>query len=129
MSKLDPIIAVSDVEKSSAWYQAVFGWKSMHGGSEFEILTNHLDEVMLCLHQWEAHGHPTMEDQSIPPGNGLILYFRTENMEEIHRKVSSLDISLEEEIHLNENSLKREFSLRDPNGYYLTVTEYHEYKG
>ncbi len=129
MAKMDPIIAVKDVEASSDWYQKVFNCKSMHGGKEFDILVAENDEVLLCLHQWEAHGHPTMEDASITPGNGLILYFRTENMQAIRQNVEKLGYPVEEDVHLNPNSTKKEFSLRDPDGYYLTVTELHNYKG
>ena len=35
----------------------------------------------------------------------------------------------EDDIHLNPNSTKKEFSLRDPDGYYLTITEFHKYEG
>lgn len=127
--KVDPIIAVKDVETSSEWYQSVFGWKSKHGGNEFGILVSEEDEVMLCLHKWGEHEHPTMTSAQVTPGNGLILYFRTENMDEIRQKIKDVGYSLESEIQLNPNSGKREFSLRDPDGYYLTVSEFHEYGG
>ena len=129
MAKLDPIIAVKDVEASSKWYQAVFGCKSMHGGSEFDILITEDQEVLLCLHAWEQHGHPTMQNQQITPGNGLILYFRTECLKSIRQNVEKLDGSVEEDIHLNPNSRRMEFSLRDPDGYFLTISDYHEYQG
>ncbi len=51
MMKVDPIIAVKDVEASSKWYQAVFGLSSIHGGKEFDILVNENDEVSHCLHK------------------------------------------------------------------------------
>jgi len=129
LPKLDPIIAVKDVPASSAWYRQVLGCHSMHGGTEFDILVDEDGDVLLCLHQWAAHGHPTMQDTSITPGNGLILYLRTHDMEGIRTNVERLKWPVEEEIHLNTNSTKREFSLRDPDGYYLTITEYREYKG
>ena len=129
MDKMEPIIAVKDVAASSEWYRKVFNCRSMHGGQEFDILVAENDEVLLCLHQWEAHGHPTMADPGITPGNGLILYFRTENMQAIRQNVEKLGYPVEEDIHLNTNSTKKEFSLRDPDGYYLTVTELHNYKG
>ena len=129
MTKTDPIIAVKDVEVSSTWYQSVFGCKSMHGGSEFDILVSEEDEVLLCLHQWEAHDHPTMKDPSITPGNGLLLYFRTENIESIHKNIEALDWPVEKDIQLNPNSRRMEFSLRDPDGYYLTVSDYHRFEG
>ena len=84
MIKIDPIIAVKDVETSSKWYQQVFGFKRIHGEMEmFAVLVSENDEILFCLHQWEEHHHPTMTNPSIPSGNGLILYFRTENMNAI----------------------------------------------
>lgn len=129
MSKLDPIVAVKDVEASSKWYQAIFGCMSMHGGKEFDILVFENNEVLLCLHKWGAHGHPTMTDPDITPGNGLILYLRTENMNEIRQNAEKAGALIEEDVHLNPNSRNMEFSLRDPDGYYLTITEFHLYEG
>lgn len=129
MTKLDPIIAVKDVEISSRWYQSVFGCRSMHGGKEFDILISENHEVLICLHKWGEHGHPSMKNQNITPGNGLILYFRTKNMNAIRQNVENIGGVIEEDIHLNTNSMKMEFSLRDPDGYYLTVTEFHTYEG
>jgi uncharacterized glyoxalase superfamily protein PhnB len=72
--------------------------------------------------------HPTMMNPEITPGNGLLLYFKTDNLEAIYQNVQGMGISLEEELHNNLNAHKKEFSLRDPDGYFVTVTEYHEYK-
>lgn len=129
MTKIDPIIAVKDVEASSKWYQQVFGFRRAHGGKEFAVLVSENDEILLCLHKWGEHEHPTMTNPNITSGNGLILYFRTENMNEIRQNIEKLGCSIEEDIHLNPNSTKKEFSLRDPDGYYLTITEFHKYKG
>src|SRR5437870_2031942 len=90
MTKLDPIIAVKDIEASSRWYQSVFNCRSMHGGKEFDILVSENDEILICLHKWGEHQHPTMINPGITPGNGLILYFRTENMSEIRRNVENI---------------------------------------
>lgn len=128
MTKIDPIIAVKDVEDSTRWYQQVFGFKRVHGGiGNFAVLVSENDEILLCLHKWEEHEHSTMKDPNITAGNGLILYFRTENMNAILQNVEGIGCPVEEDIHLNPNSLKKEFSLRDPDGYYLTITEFHKY--
>lgn len=129
MTKTDPIIAVKDVEASATWYQSIFGCKRAHGGNEFAVLVSDDDEVLICLHKWGEHDHPTMSNPAITSGNGLILYFRTENMNIIRQNVEKINGLIEEDIHLNPNSTKKEFSLRDPDGYYLTITEFHEYKG
>lgn len=129
MTKIDPIIAVKDVEASSNWYQQVFGFRRKHGGHEyFAVLKSETDEIALCLHKWGEHHHPTMTNAEMTPGNGLILYFRTENINVIRQNFEKVSGIVEEEIHLNPNSLKKEFSLRDPDGYYLTITEFHKYE-
>src|SRR5680860_564696 len=117
MTKIDPIIAVKDVKASFRWYQLIFGFRSIHGGDDFAVLVSENDEILLCLHKWGEHGHPSMENPNITPGNGLILYFRTENMNDILQNVKMMDYPVEEDVHLNPNSTKMEFSIRDPDGY------------
>lgn len=127
MTKLDPIIAVKDVDASAKWYEKIFGFKRTHGGNDFAVLVTENDEIILCLHKWGEHQHPTLTDQNKTIGNGLLLYFRTDNLEVIRKKVAEQGCLIEQEIHLNQNSLQKEFSLRDLDGYFLTITEYHEY--
>jgi catechol 2,3-dioxygenase-like lactoylglutathione lyase family enzyme len=129
MTRLDPIIAVKDIEASSIWYQKIFGLRSQHGGDHFSVLVSDENEVVLCLHTWEEHNHPTMVNPAITPGNGLLLYFRTGNMYSIYQNVLEAGCLIEEDIHVNQNSLRKEFSFRDPDGYFLTVTEFHKYEG
>ena len=129
MIKIDPIIAVKDVEVSSKWYEHVFGVKRLQGESgSFAVLGSDHGEILLCLHGWGEHHHPPMADPGITPGNGLMLYFRTADMQDIRQPVADMRVIVDQDVHLNPNSLKKEFSLRDPDGYYLTITEYHEYK-
>lgn len=127
MNKLDPIIAVRDLAASSEWYCSVFNWKNLHDGDHFRILVADNGEVMLCLHPWQQDEHPTMMNPDIMPGNGLILYFRTSNMAAIRQNISAHGFDVESEVHLNPNSQKMEFSIKDLDGYYLTISEYHTY--
>ncbi len=129
MAKLDPIIAVKDVAASATWYQSVFGCRRTHGGDEFATLVNDDDEVLICLHQWGAHEHPTMLSPDITPGNGLIFYFRTHEMKQIRANLEKIGGAAEEDIHLNPNSNKMEFSFKDLDGYFWIVTEFHTYDG
>jgi len=129
MTKIDPIIAVKDIEASLNWYQQVFGFRKIHGGNEFAVLVSENDEILLCLHKWEEHHHPTMTNPDVTPGNGLILYIRTEDINSMRQNVDKIGGVVEDDIHLNPNSLKKEFSIKDPDGYYLTITEFHMYEG
>jgi uncharacterized glyoxalase superfamily protein PhnB len=129
MTKIDPIIAVKDVNKSAEWYQSVFGCKRTHGGNDFAVLEDENEEILVCLHKWGEHEHPTMKNPNITPGNGLILYYKTDNLEAIRQNVEKMNHPIEDDIHLNTNSRKKEFSLRDKDGYYWTITEFHKYEG
>lgn len=129
MTKIDPIIAVKDVNASSKWYQDIFGCTRTHGGDEFAVLVDQSNEILICLHKWGAHEHPSMMNPAITPGNGLILYYKTEDIRLIRQNVEKMGYPVEEDIHLNPNSKKREFSLREPDGYYITITEFHKYDG
>jgi predicted enzyme related to lactoylglutathione lyase len=78
---------------------------------------------LLCLHEWGAHGHPTLRspDQAAP-GNGLLLFFRVDDFDASLQRARKLATRLDEEPHLNPNTGTKEFSLRDPDGYYVTIS-------
>ena len=73
-----PLICVSDVERSSRWYQALLRCESGHGGDEYERLV-HDGTLVLQLHRFEVeHHHGRIGDPaSRPYGNGLALWFET----------------------------------------------------
>lgn len=128
MTKIDPIIAVKDVDGSAKWYEKIFGFKnSSPKGHGFAVLKSETNEIVLCLHQWGMDDHPTMTDARITPGNGFILYFRSKSLDKIYQRVIGAGYKIEEDIHLNPSPMKKEFSLRDPDGYFLTVSEFHEF--
>jgi hypothetical protein len=83
--------------------------------------------VLLCLHEWGAHEHPSlMSPDHGTPGNGLLLFFRVDDFDQALQRASSLVTGLEEEPHVNPNSQTQEFSLRDPDGYYVTISALSE---
>ena len=78
---------------------------------------------MLCLHEWGAHEHPSlMSPDHGTPGNGLLLFFRVDDFDLALQRARSLVTRLEEEPHVNPNTQTKEFSLRDPAGYYATIS-------
>jgi len=70
-----------------------------------------------------------MLNPDVPSGNGLIFYFRTQHMKQIRMNLEKIGGAVEEDIHLNPNSNKMEFSFRDPDGYFWIATEFHTYEG
>ncbi len=122
MVRTETIIAVKNVPESSKFYQKLLDCKSEHGGDTFEILTSE-KQVILCLHKWGEHEHPTMLSSEKEVGNGLILFFRVDKLKKIFENAKKLNATIEKEIHYNENSLKNQFILRDLDSYYLIISE------
>jgi hypothetical protein len=56
------------------------------------------------------------------PGNGLLLFFRVDDFATALPRARALVAGLEEEPHVNQNTGTPEFSLRDPDGYYVTIS-------
>ncbi|MDC6350951.1 VOC family protein [Zeaxanthinibacter sp. PT1] len=121
MLRSEPIIAVRDVEASASWYMELLGCNRSHRGPLFEILTDEAGEQLLSLHRWDAHDHPTFKNPEIAPGNGLILYFVVDDLEKTWKNAEELKTKVEARPHLNTNSGRMEFSLRDPDGYFISV--------
>ncbi|WP_057936144.1 VOC family protein [Algoriphagus resistens] len=123
MARLETIIAVKDVARSSIWYQDLLALKSNHGGDSFEMLADRKGTVILCLHRWGEHDHPTMKAPGSVAGNGLILYFKVSDLDEVWNNAVRLNLAIEQEPHRNENAGKQQFILRDLDGYYLIISE------
>lgn len=124
MKRLWTIIGVRNVAVSFKWYQALFGQPETPPAHDYfgQILDKD-GTVLLCLHQWGAHEHPSlMSPDEAPPGNGLLLFFRVDDFDMALVRGRALVSHLEEEPHVNQNTRTREFSLRDPDGYYVTIS-------
>jgi catechol 2,3-dioxygenase-like lactoylglutathione lyase family enzyme len=124
MKRLWTIIAVSDVAASFKWYQRLFGQPpSRPAHDDFGQLVDADGAVLLSLHEWGAHGHPSLTSPNAgAPGNGLLLFFRVDDFDASLERAKALSPRFEEEPHVNPNTQTREFSLKDPDGYYVTLS-------
>ena len=125
MKRTWTIIGVSDVPRSFRWYQSLFGHRESAPGHDYfgQILDDD-GTMLLCLHQWGAHEHPSLMSPDVAsPGNGLLLFFRVDDFDAALMRARSLVSRFEDEPHVNPNTQTREFSLRDPDGYYVTISE------
>jgi catechol 2,3-dioxygenase-like lactoylglutathione lyase family enzyme len=79
--------------------------------------------VLLCLHKWGDHEHPSLSSPHLAkPGNGLLLFFRVDDFDQALSRAKALVTALAEEPHINPSTGTREFALRDPDGYYVMVS-------
>lgn len=125
MKRIWTIIGVSDVPNSFKWYQSLFGQpETGPDHAHFGQIVDSDGTVLLCLHQWGAHEHPSLMSRGdATPGNGLLLFFRVDDFDMSLKRARALVARLEEEPHANPNTRTSEFSLRDPDGYYVTISE------
>jgi predicted enzyme related to lactoylglutathione lyase len=99
MKRTWTIVGVSDVASSFTWYQSLFGQPETRPAHSFfgQILDSD-GTVLLCLHQWGAHGHPSlMSPDEATPGNGLLLFFRVDDFEMSLKRARALVARFEEE--------------------------------
>ena len=124
MQRLWTIIGVADVAQSFGWYQSLLGLpRTAPAHDDFGQITDPDGTVLLCLHAWGAHGHPPLTSPlNAQPGNGVLLFFRVDNFDAALQNARAFAGGLEEEPHGNPSTGTLEFSLRDPDGYYVTIS-------
>ena len=124
MKRLWTIIGVGDVAVSFQWYQTLLGLpRTAPAHDYFGQILDADGTVLLCLHAWGAHDHPSLASPDDgTPGNGLLLFFRVDDFDAALQRGRALVTRFEEEPSRNPNTETLEFSLRDPDGYYVTIS-------
>ena len=122
-----PLIAVTDVEASSRWYQRLLGCQSAHGGAEYERLVSS-GALILQLHRFDvAHHHlPIGNPAQRPYGNGVLLWFEIEDFDDAIRRVDELKAEIVLPRHRNPPHSDGgpnhwEIWLQDPDGYTVVL--------
>lgn len=124
MTRLWTIIGVANVAASLAWYQKLLGFPVVAPHhTYFGQLIGTDGTVLLCLHEWGHHDHETlMSPENGRAGNGLLLFFRTDDFDAVLQRARSLVDEFEEAPNRNPNTGTLEFSLRDPDAYFVTIS-------
>lgn len=124
MTRLWTILGVRDVRTSYRWYQRLLGLAvDAPAHDYFGVVADADGTVLVCLHAWGAHEHPSLTSADVAsPGNGLLLFFRVDDYDGALARTRATGAALAEEPHLNPNTRTQEFSLRDPDGYYVTIS-------
>jgi catechol 2,3-dioxygenase-like lactoylglutathione lyase family enzyme len=124
MKRTWTIIGVASVSLSLKWYQSLFGQRETKPAHDYwaQVLDDD-GTVLLCLHEWGSHEHPTLTSpERAPPGNGLLLFFRVDDFDEALVRARSLVGTLAQEVEVNPATGTREFALRDLDGYFVMVS-------
>jgi catechol 2,3-dioxygenase-like lactoylglutathione lyase family enzyme len=122
-----PLLAVTDVETSSRWYQHLLGCRSGHGGSEYEQLIWE-GAIVLQLHRFEvAHHHlPIGNPDDRPYGNGVLLWFEVDDFDQAVVRAAELEAEIVLPRYRNPPDGEGgpnhwEIWLRDPDGYIVVL--------
>jgi catechol 2,3-dioxygenase-like lactoylglutathione lyase family enzyme len=86
-----PLIAVTDVEASSRWYQRLLGCQSNHGGRAYEQLVSH-GQLVLQLHSFDVEHHhgPIGDRHDKPYGNSVLLWFEVDDFEAVVQRSTEM---------------------------------------
>jgi catechol 2,3-dioxygenase-like lactoylglutathione lyase family enzyme len=122
-----PLIAVTDVEASSHWYQRLLDCQSAHGGASYERLVSK-GVLILQLHSWEVEHHhgPIGDPDARPYGNGVLLWFETDDFDSAISRATEMKAEIVKAPHRNPpegdgGPNHRECWLRDPDGYIVVL--------
>ena len=122
-----PLIAVSDVEASSRWYQRLLGCRSNHGGTAYEQLVFR-GQLVLQLHSFEVEHHhgPIGNRDGGPYGNGVLLWFEVDDFDGVMKRCEEMGVEIVLPRHRNPpdgggGPNHWECWMRDPDGYVVVV--------
>ncbi len=116
------MLVVQDVEKSSAWYQELLEAESGHGGPHFEMIMKD-GKTVLMLHHSGIREHTALAEPTPGEGGkGVLVYLHAgDEVEAVHERAVGMGANVFDEPHVNPEARQFEFSLRDPDGYALTI--------
>lgn len=124
MKRLWTIVGVGNVHASFKWYQTLLGISATAPAHDyFGQIVDSDGTVLLCLHSWGEHDHPSLTSpEHAKPGNGLLLFFRVDDFDLAVSRARTLVAQLDEEPAVNPATGTLEFSLRDPDGYHVMIS-------
>lgn len=120
----EPMITVSDVRASSAWYCQLLAAEHDSDSIEFDRILRD-GRLLLMLNQWggDEHGPAVFEPGDGGAGHGFVLWFLVEDLDLVLERATELEAEVLVEPHENPLARWRQFTVRDPDGYTLTIAE------
>jgi catechol 2,3-dioxygenase-like lactoylglutathione lyase family enzyme len=130
-----PLIAVTNVEASSQWYQRLLGCRGNHGGSKYEQLVSN-GQLVLQLHSFDVnHNHGLIGNRDRKPyGNGVLLWFEVDDFDAVMLRAAAMGVEIVLPRHRNPpdgNGGPNHWQcwMRDPDGYVVVVASPYETGG
>lgn len=121
-------LAVDNVRRSSAWYQRLLGCTSpMSPGSDhrevFDLLEDSQGNFLIALSRWDHNPLAPLRNKAQgPAGHGTVLFFSVSAFEESWAQAQALDAEVVAEPHPSRGFEVPEYTVRDLDGYFVTVS-------
>ncbi len=119
-----PLIAVRDVRKSSAWYGTLLGADSLpdHPHRDVYDRITLSGRIVLQLHAWDEEDHPNLVNRTAAPlGHGVVLWFQLDDFDAAVERARRLKAEIIEGPYVNPAPKHREIWFRDPDGYVTVI--------
>ena len=131
MKRTWPIIAVTDVISSAAWYTRLLGATNNHpGATVFDQIVDTDGTVLLCLHQCgpsglqgDHHYASLSRPNKGHEGTGILLWFIVDDFDAAWERAHTSVASIVERPNDDNGTFMRAFVVRDPDGYYVAINE------
>lgn len=119
--KPQPVITVKSVNGSAAFYCAILGAERGHVGDDYaQILWG--GDMIMQLHDFSGDDdHPPLGNPDQALGNGVTLWFETDDFVALIQRIVAHDIPLDREMDENPYSQQMEAWLHDPDGYQVVI--------
>lgn len=119
--KPQPIITVKSVHASAEFYCNLLGVQRSEGHDDYVQILE--DGVMIMqLHGFDADDdHDALADQNIQLGNGVVMWFETDDFEAQLHRIADHHIELDREPAENPYAKQMEAWLHDPDGYQVVI--------
>ena len=122
-----PLICVADVVASSLWYCRLLNGASAHGGPNHERIVVS-GKLVLQLHRWDVEDHHGLigDPEAKSQGNGLLLWFEIDDIEEARARAEAMGVEVLLPFHRNPpdgdgGPNHWEIWLRDLDGYKVVL--------
>lgn len=122
-----PLIAVTDVVRSSRWYSTLLGLKAtsiVQASDHADLYDRLVDDgrLVLQLHAWNRESHPNLVGpDEARHGHGVLLWFEVDDLDAAAARARDLGAEVLEEMHVNPAPQHWEIWLRDPDGYVVVL--------
>lgn len=123
---LIPELIVSDLNLSKDFYINILGFKIEYERQEDNFVFISLGDIQLMLEQGTKQ---ELSNMKYPFGNGVNFSFGCDNVEEIYSRFQEVNYPIKRELTKREFRVgdeiitPLEFSILDPDGYFIRITE------